>query len=110
MADGKTPYERRFGELFKGQVIPFGAVDFHPMSAKESRLHQGGKKVSPGIFLGYALVSGRIWKGDILFADIEDQGEEDASEIHARRLNAKDIFTKDEQFIFPIADGTAKLC
>ena len=53
---GKTPYERRFGEPFKGPIIPFGSiVVYHPVSAKDlSRLHQFGKKVLPGIFLGYA--------------------------------------------------------
>ena len=29
-----------------------------------------GKKVLPGLFLGYALYAGRIWKGDVLVADI----------------------------------------
>ena len=30
LADGKTPYERRFGMLFNGPVIPFGAmVEYH---------------------------------------------------------------------------------
>ena len=35
----------------------------------------------------------------------------DASEIHAKRLNAKDVLTpmSGENFIFPIADGTVKL-
>ena len=35
----------------------------------------------------------------------------DASEIHARRLNAKEVLTpmKGDNFIFPIADGTVKL-
>ena len=37
-----------------------------------SRLHQFGSKVLPGIFLGYAVHTGRIWKGDILVADIEE--------------------------------------
>ena len=81
LADGKTPYERRFGEPKKGP---------HPISTKDqSRLHQFGKKVLPGIFLRYALVAGTIWKGYILVADIEELGKLDASEIHARRLNAK---------------------
>ena len=76
---------------FDGPVIPFGAVvEYHPMSAKEqSRLHQFGAKVLPGIFLGYALYAGRIWKGDV--ADIEELEEMDASELHARRLNAKEV-------------------
>ena len=57
--DGKTPHERRFGMPFDVPVIPFGAtVEYHPISAKESRLHQFGPKVLPGLFLGYALYIG----------------------------------------------------
>ena len=42
--------------FFNGPVIPFGAmVEYHPISAKDqSRLHQFGPKVLPGIFLGSA--------------------------------------------------------
>ena len=30
--DGKTPYQRRFGEPFKGPIIPFGSmVEYHPI-------------------------------------------------------------------------------
>ena len=113
MADGKTPHERRFGEPFKRPVISFGAVvECHPISAKDqSRLHHFGKTVLPGIFLGYALDAREIWKGEILVADIVELGKVDASEIHARRLNAKEEQTskKGENFILPFADGTAKL-
>ena len=73
LPDGKTPYERRFGEPCKRPVIPLGSVTEHPMSAKEqSRLHQCGKKFLPGVFLGCALIAGGIWKGYILVADIEE--------------------------------------
>ena len=63
----------------KKPVIPFGAmVEYHPVSAKDqSRLHQFGAKVLPGILLGYALYAGRIWKGDIMVADIEELEEGD---------------------------------
>ena len=56
-SDGNTLHERRFGMPFNGPVIPFGAmVEYHPISAKDqSRLHQFGAEVLPGIFLGYAL-------------------------------------------------------
>ena len=56
LADGKTPHERRFGESFKGPIIPFGApVEYLSSSARDqARFHQFGKKVPPGIFLGYA--------------------------------------------------------
>ena len=49
LSDGKTPYERRFGQPFKGPIIPFGSlVEYHPVTAKDqSRIHQFGKKVLP---------------------------------------------------------------
>ena len=114
-ADGKTPYKRRFGEPFTGPVIPLGAmVEHHSISSKDiSRLHQIGEEVFSGIFNGYPLVAGGIWKGDIVVADIEELGTLDASEIHARRLNAKEVLTSTKReggIIFPLADGPAKLC
>ena len=113
LSDGKTPYERCFGQPFKGPIIPFGSlVEYHPTTAKDqSRIHQFGKKVLPGLFLGYALYAGGIWKGDELIADLEELETMDASEIYSKRLNAKEvIFPKDKgEFIFPIADGRIKL-
>ena len=97
LSDGKAPYERRFGEPFKGPIIPFGSlVEYHPITAKDqSRIHQFGKKVLPGVFLGYALYAGRIWKDDMMVADIEELETMDASEIYSKRLNAKEaIFPK----------------
>ena len=84
LSDGKTPYERRFGEPFKGPIIPFcSLVEYHPITAKDqSRIHQFGKKVLPGLFLGYALYAGGIWQGDMLVADIEELETMDASEIY----------------------------
>ena len=89
--DGKTPYERRFGEPFKGPIIPLGSlVEHHPFSAKDqSRIHQFGKKVLPELFLGYALYAGGIWKGDTLVTDLEELETMGASKIYSKRLNAK---------------------
>ena len=111
LSDGKTPYERRFGQPFKGPIIPFGSlVECHPITAKDqSRIHQFGKKVLPGLFLGYALYVRGIWKGGVLIADLEELETMDASEIYSKRLNAKEvIFPKQGEFIFPIADGRIK--
>ena len=74
LSDGKTPYERRFGQPFKGPIIPFGSlVVYYPISADDqSRNHQFGKKVLPGLFLEYALYAVRLWKGDVLVADLEE--------------------------------------
>ena len=112
LSDGKTPYERRFGQPFKGPIIPFGSlVEYHPKAAKDqSRIHQFGKKVLPGLFLGYALYAGGIWKGYVLVADLEELETMDASEIYSKRLNSKEvIFPKEKgEFILPIADGRIK--
>ena len=86
-------------------------VEYHPITAKDqSRIHQFGKKVLPGLFLGYALHAGGIWKGDVLVADLEELETMDASEIYSKRLNAKDLILPKEEgeFIFPIADGRIK--
>ena len=85
----KTPYERRFGEPFKGPIIPFGAmVEHHPISARDqSGIHQCGKKVLPGNFLGYELIVDGIWKGDMMIAEIAELEKLDASEIYPRRIN-----------------------
>ena len=103
-SDGKTPYERRFGQPYKGPIIPFGSlVEYHPITAKDqSRIHQFGKKVLPGLFFGYALYAGGIWNGDILVAYLEELETMDASEIYSKRLNAKEvIFPKEKgEFIF----------
>ena len=90
-SDGKTPYERRFGQPFKRPIIPFGSlVEYHPITAKDqSRIHQFGKKVLPGLFLGYAVYAGRIWKCDVLTADLEELETMDASEIYSKRLKCK---------------------
>ena len=55
----------------------------------------------PGLFLGYALYAGGIWKGDVLIADLEELETMDASEIYSKRLNAKEvIFPKARRIYF----------
>ena len=102
LSDGKTPYERRFGQPFEGPIIPFGSlVEYHPITAKDqSRIHQFGKKVLPGLFLGYALYAGGIWKGDVLVADLEELETMDASEIYSKRLNAKEVIISQTRRIY----------
>ena len=93
-----------------GRRIPFGSlVEYYPISAKDqSRVHQFGKKVLPGLFLGYALYAEGIWKGDVLIADLEELETMDATEIYSKRLNAKEVIFPKGEFIFPIADGRIK--
>ena len=52
----------------------------------------------PGKFSGYELIAGGIWKRDILVADLEELENMDASELHPRRVNAKEVFTPQRRF------------
>ena len=60
------------------------------------------KEVLPGIFRGYALIAGGLWKGDIPIADLEEFQNVEASEIYPHRINAKEILTRQKgaEFIF----------
>ena len=98
--------------LMKRDLENHAKIEYHHLFSAEdqSRHHQFGKKV-----LEYssdiASFARKIWKGDILVADIEELDTLDASDIHARRLNAKrgNDAQKGVNTFFPIADGTAKL-
>ena len=48
----RRPMKKRFGKPCKGPIIPFGSlVEYHPITAKDqSRIHQLGKKILPGLF------------------------------------------------------------
>ena len=72
-----------FPSVLKKIIILLPAKD-------QSRIHQFRKKVLPGLFLGYALYAGGIWKGDVLAADLEELETMDASEIHSKRTNTKE--------------------
>ena len=99
-SDGKTPYEKRFGQPFKRPIIPCGSlVEYSLITAKDqSKIHQFGKNVLPWLFLAYVFYVGRIWKGDVLVADLEELETMDVSEIHPKRLNAKEvIFPKEKK-------------
>ena len=104
LADGKTSCDRRFGEPLEGPVSPLGAMVDHQVSSRDQpRLHQFGNKDFLGIFLGYVLYAMRILKGDTPAADTEKLEKMDASEIHAGRLNAKEVLTLQncEHFYIP---------
>ena len=103
--DGKEVYESLSSRQKKPYITPFGAmVEYHPISARDqTRLHQFGKTVLPRIFVGYALIAGRIWKGDILIADTRELENTDASGVYIQRINAKEvlIITKGRRIHIP---------
>ena len=85
--------------------------EYRPSSPKDQAIiHQFGKNVLPGIFLGYEVIA-ENFERSILIADLEDLEKLDASDIYPRRIKAKEVLIsqKDDGFIFPTAHGTANL-
>ena len=79
------------GNHLKDRLFHGSLVEYHPITAKDqSKIHQCGKKVLLGLFLGYALYAGGIWK------------RWTHRKIYSKRLNAKEvIFPKENgKFIF----------
>ena len=72
LSDGKTPFERRFGIPLNGPVIPFGAMVEYLLISASLDCISLEQQVLPYLFFGYALNARRIWKGDIMVADIEE--------------------------------------
>ena len=92
-SDGKTPYERRFGKPFKGPIFPFGSlVEYHPITAKDqSRIHQFGKKVLPGLFLGHALYAREFGKVTYWLQTLRSWRRWTHQKSTRIRLNAKEV-------------------
>ena len=89
---GRRPMKVVLGNHSKDLLFLGSLNEYHPITAKDqSRIHQSGKKVLPGLFLGYAIYAGGTWKGDVLIADLEELETMDASEIYSKRFNTKDF-------------------
>jgi len=71
--EGDSPWHKRHDKgKFKGKRIPFGSlVDFMP-SPIRGTMPKFAPRTQPGLFLGYFLLPGGRWKGDILVASLED--------------------------------------
>ena len=89
----------RFGEKFKGPNIPFGTRTGPKRKPKKDlRLDPTS---NPGIFLGYALQPGFIWRNAYLVAPLKDLNEKDFNEsVQVIRVNQ--LTVPDGPFIHPL--------
>ena len=110
LSDWNTPYERRFGDPFKGPIIKF-LVHWWSITFLLRRTSQESINLERKSYLGCSsdmhCTRKEILKGDIVVADIEELETMDASEIYSKRLNAKEVIfpKKNGKFVFPVADG-----
>ena len=65
LSDGRPHMRDVLGNHLKDRIIPFGSLNEYYLFLRKdpSRIHQFGKTVFPGLFLGYVLYAGGIWKG-----------------------------------------------
>ena len=75
--DGYSAWGRRHGPGgFLGLRLPFGCLcDFKPSPTRGKVLTKFSPRAMPGIFLGYHLQPGGLWKGDYYVAARSDFGE-----------------------------------
>ena len=100
LADGDTPYERRFKmtlkQRFKGFTFyPFGCeIRYKPSSPKVlNQMAPFGSKTLPGVFIGYHEHKGGYFSGDLMIADWEDIWAADrVSDIPIRRLPYQEVY------------------
>ena len=100
---GVVPWEARFGEPFTGLVVPFGAKVLYWHNPKQnvpetSKFSSTGVE---GIFLGYHVQPGFIFKREYLVAPVHNavQAIEDGT---LKVIRAKRVELIEGQFVFPL--------
>ena len=91
---GKTAYEKRFNESFRGAIIPLGAaVTFKPSNPKDiESMPEVGKKDRDGIFIGYDQKHGGGYTDNMWVLDgIKLTNVETTDEVHSERVHEKEI-------------------
>ena len=105
----ETPHERRFGEPFKGPMIPSGAlIEYHPISPKDkARILILARENNQESDLAMS------WSRVILQRRYSDSRSEDLEKVgyssSTTQREGDSNWTKDDECKFPVADGTAKL-
>ena len=97
LTDGKSPYERRFGCRSTDQQYRLEQWSNITLFLRKTNLDCiSWAKVLPGYISRLCITRGRYLERDIMVADTEELEEMDASELHARRLNATDVLRRKE--------------
>ena len=88
LSDGKTPCERRFGQPFKGPIIPFGSlVEYHPITAKDQSRSNLERKYFLDSSSDTHCTRREFGRVAYLLHTFEELETMDASEIYSIRLN-----------------------
>ena len=101
LPDGRTAYEKRFNETFRGTIIPFGsAITYRPANPDIiAQMAKMGQKTREALFMGYEQHHGggytdRVWILDALKLTNAETTDEVSSD---RVAEAEITVVKDEQ-------------
>ena len=104
--NGQVPWEIRFGEPFNGKKIPFGAKRLYwapPKQKTPQRSKFAGTGIE-GIFLGYHIQPGFVFKAEYLVAplyEIHNAIKNDAFKV----FRTKRLETLEGDFVYPLVDA-----
>ena len=96
-----SPWELRFGEKFKGPNIPFGArVDYWTgPKLKPKKDLRFDPTSNPGVFLGYAMQPGFVWRNEFLVASLKDLMEKNSTNQFKLSVSINSPYLMDRLFI-----------
>ena len=110
-ASGKTGYEQRFNEPFRGAIIPFvAAITFKPSNLETiAQIAKMGKKDRDGIFMGYDQKHGGGYTDNMWVLDgMKLTHVETTDEVHSERVHEKETTVLKDvngSFFFPVLSG-----
>ena len=101
----RTPWNLRFEEEFKGQFLPFGCrIDYWTGPRQKPKKDLKFDPTSnPGVFVGYVIHPGFLWRGDYLVASLKELNETDFDDVVKLHRVFK-ITRPDGNFVFPMQD------
>ena len=104
-AGSRTPWNPRFEEEFKGQFLPFGCrIDYWTGPRQKPKKDLKFDPTSnPGVFVGYVIHPGFLWRGDYLVASLKELNETDFDDVVKLHRVFK-ITRPDGSFVFPMQD------
>ena len=105
----KIPWEDRFGDSFDGLVVPFGAKVIYWNNPKQNAT--GSSKFAPtgeeGIFLGYHVQPGFIFKKEYLVTPVKG-AREAIQDSNFKILRVKRMEFPDGDFVYPLQNDESQ--
>ena len=98
---GDPPWTLRFDNGFLGRQLPFGCLLFFREGKYEPKRGKFAPNAKRGVFLGYNIQAGHVWRGEYLVANV-DSLDYFLKEGHLKTIRTKRVALPTGDFIFPL--------